>query len=154
MSRFTHSTSISTAQVRRFARHYLEMVIAMFAGMVLLGLPAEGVLQLFGTGVSGLRTTAPAVVLLGMGFVMTVPMVAWMRYRGHTWQPSLEMASSMIVPTIAVIALLAAGVTDFAAAMAIEHVAMLPAMLAVMLMRWDEYSESHTHHAAVAEAAA
>ena len=36
MSRFTHSTSISTAQVRRFARHYLEMVIAMFAGMVLL----------------------------------------------------------------------------------------------------------------------
>jgi hypothetical protein len=153
MSRFTNS-SITTAEVRRFARHYLEMVIAMFAGMLVLGLPAEGVLQLFGTGVSELKTTAPAVVLLGMGIVMTVPMVAWMRYRGHRWQPSLEMAASMMVPTVAVIGLLAAGVSDFGAAMAIEHVAMFPAMLAVMLMRWDEYSASHAHHAEMAQAPA
>ena len=26
--------------MRHFARHYVEMVIAMFAGMVVLGLPA------------------------------------------------------------------------------------------------------------------
>jgi hypothetical protein len=130
------------------------MVIAMFAGMLVLGLPAEGLLQAFGSSVSELKTTAPAVVLLGMGIVMTVPMVAWMRYRGHTWRPSLEMAASMIVPTLAVMGLLAAGVSDFSAAMAIEHVAMFPAMLAVMLMRWDEYSASHAHHAQVARATA
>ena len=154
MSRFTSSTSITFIQVRRFARHYLEMVIAMFAGMLGLGLPAEGLLQLAGSGTSDLRETAPALVLAGMGVVMTVPMVAWMRYRGHDWQPSMEMAASMIVPTIAVIALLAAGVMDFGAAMAIEHIAMLPAMLAVMLARWDEYSADHAHHGHAAGATA
>jgi len=51
----------------------------------------------------------------------------------------------MMGPTIAVIVLLAAGITDFDAAVMIEHVAMFPAMLAVMLARWDEYSASHDH---------
>ena len=77
---------------------------------------------------------------------MTVPMVAWMRYRGHDWRPSTEMAASMIAPMIAVIVLFVAGATDFSAAMALEHVAMFPATLAVMLARWDEYSASHQHH--------
>jgi len=85
---------------------------------------------------------------------MAVPMVAWMRHRGHGWQPSVEMAASMILPTIVVIVLLAAAISDFGAAMAIEHVAMFPAMLAVMLARWYEYSSSHAHHAHVAEATA
>src|SRR5918996_3963405 len=58
MSRFTSSASITFTQIRRFARHYLEMVIAMFAGMVVLGLPAEGLLQLAGSGSSELRETA------------------------------------------------------------------------------------------------
>jgi hypothetical protein len=77
-----------------------------------------------------------------------------MRYRGHGWQPSMEMAASMIVPTIAVIVLLAAGISDFGASMAIEHAAMFPAMLTVMLVRWDEYSASHDHQGSMAEAAA
>lgn len=55
----------------------------------------------------------------------------------------MEMGASMMGPTIAVIVLLAAGLTDFDAAMMIEHVAMFPAMLAVMLARWNEYSASH-----------
>ncbi len=145
MARFAN-TSITIAQVRRFGRHYLEMVIAMFAGMVVLGLPLEGLMQLAGYGSAELREAAPAVALAGMGIIMTVPMVAWMRYRGHGWQPSLEMAASMIVPTIAVIVLLAVGVVDFGSAMRIEHIAMFPAMLAVMLARWDEYSADHAHH--------
>ena len=40
-----------------------------------------------------------------MAFTMTVPMVAWMRYRGHSWQPTLEMAASMVIPTLIAIAL-------------------------------------------------
>jgi len=153
MSRFANS-SITTTQIRRFGQHYLEMVIAMFAGMLVLGLPAEGLLQLSGSGTSELQESAPALALAGMGMVMTVPMVAWMRYRGHTWQPTLEMAASMIVPTIAVIVLVAAGVSDFGAAMGIEHIAMFPAMLAVMLARWGEYSADHAHHGHAAEATA
>ena len=150
----TNGTDSTVTRTLRFARHYVEMVIAMFTGMLLLGLPAEGVLQLAGTGVAELKVSAPAVVLLGMGIVMTVPMVAWMRHRGHGWRPTVEMAGSMIVPTVAVIGLLAAGISDFGGAMMIEHVAMFPAMLAVMLMRRDEYSGAHHDHAAMAGAVA
>jgi hypothetical protein len=150
MSRFTPSSSLSTARIRRFARHYLEMVIAMSAGMLVIGVPAAGALELAGSSLSELKETAPAVYLLAMGVAMTVPMVAWMRYRDHGWRPTSEMGASMMAPTIAGIVLLEAGVTDFDAAMMIEHVVMFPAMLAVMLARWDEYSASHDYHRSVA----
>jgi len=81
---------------------------------------------------------------------MTIPMVAWMRYRGHRWQPTLEMAASMIIPTLIAIVLLAAGVLSFEALMGVEHVAMLLGMLAAMLLRIDEYTHAHHAHAAAA----
>ncbi len=58
-----------------------------------------------------------------MALTMTVPMVAWMRYRGHGWRPCLEMAAAMFVPTFVAIALL--GAIDFDALMMFEHVGML-----------------------------
>jgi hypothetical protein len=129
-----------------FIRHYIEMVVVMFAGMLVLGLPGEAALQAIGSGTSELRETVPATVFLGMAFTMTVPMVAWMRYRGHRWQPTLEMAASMVIPTLVAIALLAVGVLGFEALMGLEHVAMLLGMLVAMLLRTDEYT-SHAHHA-------
>jgi hypothetical protein len=138
-----------STSTRHFIRHYVEMVVAMVVGMVALGVPAEGVLRALGTGTSELKDSAPAVVLLGMAVTMTVPMVAWMRHRGHGWRPNAEMAASMIVPTLGVIALLGAGlVTDFGVLMTLEHVVMLPAMLLVMLLRVDEYAHGHGRHAA------
>jgi hypothetical protein len=130
--------------MRTFIRHYLEMVLVMFAGMVVIGLPGEAALKAIGSGTSELRHDAPAVVFLGMMATMTIPMVAWMRYRGHRWQPTLEMAASMIIPTLIAIALLAVGVLSFDALMGLEHVAMLVGMLAAMLLRVDEYT-SHAH---------
>jgi hypothetical protein len=137
-----------------FIRHYIEMVVVMFAGMVALGLPAEAGLQAIGSGTSQLRDDAPAVVFLGMAATMTIPMVAWMRFRGHRWQPTLEMAASMVIPTLAAIALLAAGVAGFAALMGLEHAAMFLGMLIAMLLRLDEYTGHHHHHASEAVAAA
>jgi hypothetical protein len=132
---------------RHFIRHYVEMIAAMFLGMVILGVPGELALQALGSGTSELRADAPALVFLGMAVTMTVPMVAWMRYRGHGWRPSNEMAASMFVPTFAVIALMAGGVLDdFGSLMMIEHIAMFPAMLIAMLLRVDEYT-GHHHHA-------
>ena len=128
-----------------FVRHYIEMVVVMFAGMFVLGMPAEAGLRAIGSGTSQLTTGAPAVVFLGMAAAMTIPMVAWMRYRGHRWQPALEMAASMIIPTLVAIALLAADVLSFGALMGLEHVAMLLGMLVAMLLRIDEYT-SHAHH--------
>ena len=141
-----------TTSTRHFIRHYIEMLVAMFLGMAVLGTPA--ILALGATGVSSaeLQSDAPALMLLGMGITMTVPMVAWMRYRGHGWAASNEMAASMLIPTAGVIALLGAGlVGDVGTLLAIEHVVMLPSMLVAMLLRRDEYSHgAHGHQHAVA----
>jgi hypothetical protein len=80
-----------------------------------------------------------------MALSMTVPMVAWMGFRGHGWRLSMEMAASMLVPTVAVMGLLEGGmVEDYDMLLLLEHVAMLPSMLVAMLLRRQEYS-GHAH---------
>jgi hypothetical protein len=139
---------------RQFIRHYIEMVVAMFLGMAVLGMPAIMALDAAGVSSAELRSDAPAALLLGMGISMTVPMVAWMRYRGHGWGPSNEMAASMLIPTAGVIAMLGAGlVADIGALLAIEHIVMLPSMLVAMLLRREEYSGHHHRRAPSAAAA-
>jgi hypothetical protein len=127
---------------RHFARHYVEMVVAMFLGMAVLGMPAGWAMGAAGTSWSEL---APAPMLLGMAVTMTVPMVAWMRYRGHGWRANTEMSASMFLPTFAVIALLWAGlVEDIGVVLVVEHVAMLLSMFGAMLLRSAEYT-GHRH---------
>jgi hypothetical protein len=142
-----------TSSTRRFVRHYLEMVAAMFIGMAVLGVPAEGALRAIGSSASQLEHDAPALLLLGMAFIMTVPMVGWMAYRGHGWRPNAEMAASMFVPTFGVIGVMASGaVGDFMTLMTAEHVVMLPSMLVAMLLRPDEYAcGAHAGHGQAAE---
>jgi uncharacterized membrane protein YhaH (DUF805 family) len=125
-----------------FARHYGEMVLVMFAGMVVLGGLTELGLAVAG---SSLDEISGGLHISLMGLWMTVPMVAWMAYRGHATAQNGEMAASMIVPTILAAALTWSGAIDTATGLAIQHVIMLPAMLAVMLWRYDEYA--HVHHA-------
>jgi hypothetical protein len=128
-----------------FLKHYLEMVVAMMLGMFVLGMPLAMGLEAVGVDVSAWDENAQELMLLGMAFTMSVPMVAWMRYRGHGWAPSWEMAASMFVPSFAAIALLWGGlVEDSGTLMVIQHVAMFPAMLVAMLLRRDEYS-GHRH---------
>jgi hypothetical protein len=75
-------------------------------------------------------------MLLGMAATITVPMVGWMRYRGHGWRANTEMSASMLFPTFAAIALLEAGVVDdVGVVLVVEHIAMLLGMLGVMLLR-------------------
>jgi hypothetical protein len=97
----TSHTKSATHPTRRFVRHYAEMVAAMILGMVVLGAPAGWLFNALGTSWSDL---SPAMMLFAMAVTMTVPMVAWMRYRGHAWRPSGEMATSMLLPTMAVMA--------------------------------------------------
>ncbi len=136
-----------SASTRQFVRHYVEMVVAMFLGMAILGAPAAWALSAVGSSWSALTEDAPALMFLAMATTMTVPMVAWMRHRGHGWSASTEMSAAMFLPTFGVIALLAAGlVTDIGALTVAEHVAMLLGMLAAMLMRPAEYKcGAHGH---------
>jgi hypothetical protein len=130
-----------SASTRHFIRHYVEMLVAMFAGMGVLHLPAGGAMSAVGTSWSELHADAPALMLLGMAVMMTVPMVGWMRYRGHGWRANTEMSAAMFVPTFAVIALLWAGlVEDVGMLLIVEHVAMVLSMLGAMLLRPAEYT--------------
>jgi hypothetical protein len=69
-----------------------------------------------------------------------------MLIRGHAWRLCTEMAAAMLIPAAAMLGLLRAGlVTDGGTLMLLEHAVMLPAMLAAMLLRRDEYS-GHARH--------
>jgi hypothetical protein len=134
---------------RHFVRHYVEMVVVMFVGMGVLALPAQWLLGAFGTSYAELGDGS---MLFGMAVTMTVPMVAWMRFRGHSARANAEMAASMVLPTFAVVGLLGAGIVEDAGVLMLgEHVAMLLSMFAAMLLRFDEYAHGHHRaHAAVA----
>jgi hypothetical protein len=125
---------------RAFVRHFAEMVVAMLVGMGVLG----GLAMLaFAAAGSSMSDQPGALRVTLMGVYMTVPMVLWMRYRGHAAGRCVEMAGSMIVPTLAAAALAAAGFLNAGAALAVQHAAMVPAMLGVMLWRYGEYAQPH-----------
>jgi hypothetical protein len=134
-----------SAPTRHFARHYVEMVIVMFAGMAALGLPAGWAMTAMGTSWDELQSDAPAAMFGLMAMTMIVPMVAWMRFRGHGWRANGEMSLSMVLPTLGAIALLSADVAeDVGALLVAEHGVMLLAMLGAMLLRPSEYT-GHAH---------
>ena len=61
---------------KHLARHYIEMVVAMFVGMAVLGVPAGWAMGAMGIDWNALTDDAPALMFLGMATTMTVPMVA------------------------------------------------------------------------------
>ncbi len=79
-----------------FTRHLLEMVVAMLAGMAVLGVAIWALGE--PPGYSNL------LVKYGlMGASMAVPMVAWMRHRGHSWSDGGEMTAAMLSPMFALV---------------------------------------------------
>lgn len=134
---------VRSALTRSFARHYMEMVLVMLVGMGALAVPAHWVAGALAPQISD---DDPALMLVSMAATMTLPMIPWMRWRGHGWRPCLEMVAAMIVPTIGVIALLEAGVESVALLMTVEHIAMLGAMFVAMIARPDEYSRGRPVH--------
>ena len=136
----TTLTTLRGQALRRFVRHYLEMVVAMAAGMMVLG-PAESVL-LDPIGWAELRAQ-PEIRALVMATNMTVAMVAWMRLRGHGWAAAAEMAVAMYASFVVLFPPLWLGVLPATGLLALGHVLMLVAMAAVMLRRRDEYTGHH-----------
>jgi hypothetical protein len=136
-----------STQTKQLVRHYVEMVVAMFLGMAVLGAPAVWALGAVGIDYNQLSDDSSALMFLGMATTMTIPMVGWMMYRGHGRRANTEMSASMFLPTFAVIGLLWADlVTDLGTLMVVEHIAMLAAMAGVMIARPAEYAHHH-HHA-------
>jgi len=131
--------SYEATSKRAFARHFGEMVLAMFLGMGVLGGLAE---LIFAASGSGLSEQSVGLRVMLMGLYMTVPMVVWMSYRGHAGSRNLEMAASMLVPSVVVAVAAWAGTLEAGAAMGIQHGIMIPAMLAVMVWRYPDYAHA------------
>ncbi|GAA1755460.1 hypothetical protein [Kocuria aegyptia] len=143
----THTATVpSTARyrpARAFARHYLEMVVAMFVGMIALAPVWSWVAEWIGAIELFAR---PDLAALVMATDMTIAMSAWMRFRGHGWAPIAEMAAAMYLPFIILFVPLWAGLISEAALMVAGHLLMLVAMAGAMRLRPQEYT--HAHHAA------
>lgn len=120
-----------------FARHYVEMIVAMFVGMGVLALLFSAV------GIDPTYDSAPEAAHLLMSFNMSVGMVLIMRYRRHSWPVTLEMCAAMFAPAIPLFPLLWMGAISGDGLMMFEHLAMLPLMLALMLYRRSEYLHQH-----------
>jgi hypothetical protein len=131
--------------VWRFTRHLLEMIVAMMAGMGVLGVTL---------GVLG-EPPGYANLLLRyalMGTAMIAPMVGWMRFRGHTWADVGEMTLAMLAPMFALVVPVELGVAvpglSEESLMMLSHVAMIGGMVALMVYRFDRYAHgSHGHRA-------
>ena len=73
--------------VWHLVRHYLEMVVAMVVGMVVLG-------PLWSLAWPGLSSNVVAESLV-MATDMALGMGAWMRLRGHSWSAITVMSAAM-----------------------------------------------------------
>jgi len=86
-------------------------------------------------------------ICLVMAVGMTVPMLAWMRFRGMEWRPIAEMAAAMLVPLVPIFGLLGLQLIPGARACGLYCVVMIPAMIVPMLFRLDLYTGRMGHHA-------
>jgi hypothetical protein len=121
---------------RVFVRHLVEMVVAMMLGMM----AGVGIfVSVIGGTYDDARHEYPTAALLVMAIGMTAPMVAWMRFRRHSWRDSVQMGAAMMVPAVPFLVLLWCHVTRVA--MTGQYMAVsTAAMLALMFYRWDVYS--------------
>jgi hypothetical protein len=132
-------------KVGHFLWHYLQMCMACCLGGVTLGFAFFGGAALI--GYPDLILKAPFFSTLVLAIVLTVPMVAWMRFRHHEWRPTLEMGSATMGLGIVLIALGAFGLVPVSGMF--EWVASLacPVMLIPMLLRLNLYTGAMDHHA-------
>ena len=132
---------------RRFLRHFFEMVVVMMVGMVALGTAFGAFHQLaFGSGFANAWRDHVGLAVFAMAFNMTLPMVLWMRHRGHSWERGAEMALAMNLPLLPGFVLYGFGAIPGRGVLGMQMMLMIPAMLAAMLYRREEYSATHAAH--------
>lgn len=145
-----HSLSVPL-KLWHFARHFLEMCVAMCIGIGVLGVVYTWAAGL--VGVSNPYVRFPELSVLVLAFNMTAPMVAWMRFRGMAWRTIAEMSSAMVIEAFAILVLYWIGVLANVAVGSVstlwvwQHGLMMPVMLVPMLIRLDYYTGGMHHEA-------
>ena len=135
----THTLFTGRHHLSPFWRHFLQMLGVMMVGMIVSG----AILLTF----VGLKTWdevttqygIQALIVMAVG--MTVPMTAWMLYRGMGRKNAYEMAAVMVLPVVPLLCLYWFDVTESAQCGAYCAVS-VAAMLALMFYRRGQYSTS------------
>lgn len=93
----------AASRVGRFLPHFLELQIPMVLGTLLCYLLS----RLIPASSSYSAIYHPGTYSYAAGDVLflTVPVVAWMSFRGHGWRHSLKMVVAMISPVVVIIVL-------------------------------------------------
>src|SRR4029453_17117772 len=120
------------------ARHYLVMVIAMYAGMIVLNPLYAAAASRFGYADPWIEL--PVLSSLVMAVNMTIPMALLMARGGRGARPITEMAAAMVIPTSAAAGLHGLGLLPADQLMTVAHLSMFPAMFLVMLHRYHDYA--------------
>jgi hypothetical protein len=128
-------------EARTFLGHALEMTIAMMLGMCVLGMAFRQIhVAVFGTGFDNAWHDHTELAVFAMTFNMTLPMVLWMHHGGHPWERCAEMAATMFLLAVVLLALYWVGAISAAVVLPLEMALMLPAMIGAMALRYDEYA--------------
>jgi hypothetical protein len=132
------------AEAAYFIWHLLEMCLAMCIG----GIPLIVLFFVAATkmGYPNLIQQSPELSVLVVGFILSLPMMAWMRFRGHEWQPTLEMASTTIILAILLVGLGMLGVLEKSSLFELMRSLACPVMIIPMLFRVDVYTAHHASH--------
>ena len=119
----------------RFVLHFAEMWMVMFVGMVIF------------MAIPGVMALPSLLHQMGMAIAMSLPMVVWMRIRGHGWRHGIERALGMLVPWAVVVGLVGLGAANVLSWLAdADTASMALGMLGIMLFRREHYA-SGAHHA-------
>jgi hypothetical protein len=143
----TEVVPVPGKKASRFLGHFFEMVVVMMLGMCALGAAFGAFHQVaFGSGIAAAWRDHVGLAAFAMAFNMTVPMVLWMRYRGHSWERGGEMALAMNLSLLPALVLYAFDAIPARGVLGMQMMLMIPAMLVAMLYRKGEYSAPHTAH--------
>ena len=137
-------------RARSFFLRFLELQIAMGLGALICYL----VVRLISVSSSFAAAYRPGTFLFATGdiFFLTVPVIAWMIFRGHGWRHSLKVAFAMISPVAVILVLGQFTAYDYRTwLLTAGYPAMSLGMLIYILYRRDRFTRwtAHSKHTAV-----
>ncbi len=132
------------ALIGRFAAHVLEMCMAMCLGAVTLNVLIWGGAALL--GYTDLTQRFPELSALVIALTLSMPMAAWMRFRGHDWHHTMEMSGATVLVGVLLIGGFWLGIISQHGLIEWQIRLACPVMVAVMLLRAGFYSQTHTAH--------
>jgi hypothetical protein len=141
--RQSRTLTSTLAAVATFFLHFLEMSIAMGVGMAIFG-PVKA--AMVAQGYTILLDRSSIDYQAWMNLFMVVPMVLWMRARGHGWRHGVEMGAAMIVPVAAILFVCSLGIEQTVPwfTVSLTGIAMFAGMLGYMLYRRDMYTGGYS----------